>query len=69
MMNKLIVGPTYKHRKTGGLYTISGLCELKINGEWVGGVSYISIENIGKTFVREFSDFTRKFELVREVSK
>jgi hypothetical protein len=67
MKKMLIVGSTYQNINTGRLYTIQKFCQIKVGEDWIGGVIYISIESIGKTFVEEVNDFVEQFELVKKL--
>jgi hypothetical protein len=57
-----MVKGTYKHIRTGNLYSVLNTCQTKIGGEWFDGVVYVSAEHGGELFVRTVKQFNEKFE-------
>lgn len=62
-MKEITAGDIYRHINSGSLYTIKGVCPIKIDGVWIskGAVVYFS-EDSGITYVRLSDDFIRAFE-------
>ena len=58
-------GVTYRHTKTGNLYTVEGILPIKINSEWdlTGAVIYMCDES-RESFVRLTPDFQASFDYV-----
>lgn len=60
----------YRHKKTGGLYKVieseAEMKDIKIR-DWKECVIYRSLSIPSKIYVREKSDFKRKFEVCEEV--
>ena len=59
----------YRHKKTGGLYkVIESEAEMKMQTrDWKECVIYRSLSIPSKIYVREKSDFKKKFEVCEEV--
>jgi len=59
----------YRHKKTGGLYkVIESEAEMKMQTrDWKECVIYRSLSIPSKIYVREKSDFKRKFEVCEEI--
>jgi hypothetical protein len=45
----------WRHRKTGGVYTISGMCQIEATNE--PGVLYSSVQHEGPLWCRPISEF------------
>lgn len=66
-METPIPGATYRHKKSGKLYTVEGCLPIKIDGEWIeDGVTIYVSEETRNTYARLTSDFMDSFDFVSE---
>lgn len=59
-------GTKIRHRRTGAIEHIVGLCKIKLLGNWVDGVIYEGPDRytgVMTTFVRTKNEFNDEFEL------
>lgn len=56
---------TYKHKRTGNLYTVTGFGKAKVLEVWNDVVFY---NGDGKLFARAYIDFKNKFEYVQPIA-
>lgn len=63
--NPLVENTEWVHDRTDNRYIIKGTPRVKINGEWLNGVLYQSVEQYPKQFVRTHTDFLNSFSFVR----
>lgn len=58
----LFPGHTYRHDRTENLYVLETHVHLKVNGEWLAGVSYRRKDGSdSRVWVRTIFDFEEKF--------
>jgi hypothetical protein len=50
------ISTLWRHRKSGGVYTISGFCQIEATNEL--GVLYSSVQTEGPLWCRPFAEFT-----------
>jgi hypothetical protein len=59
----LTPGEPYQYTKTGGVYELSAIGNLKFNGVWHDSVTYVNGK--GEFFTRTIEDFIENFEHVK----
>ena len=66
-MNLPIPGATYRHKNSGGPYTVEGCLPIKIDGEWMeNGVTIYVSDETRNTYARLTPDFMASFDFVSE---
>jgi hypothetical protein len=62
-------GTKIRHRRTGVIETIVGICRIKVLGNWVDGVIYEGPDRytgVMTTFVRTKNEFNEEFIMIED---